>query len=639
MLCFVVYGCSSKTDKLPNILWITIEDTSPHFLSNYGANIPTTPVMDSLGRTGVVFTNAYATGAVCSSSRSTIITGLTTQMMGTGNHRSNYPIPTFIKGFPHYLKQAGYFTSNNDKTDYNIANEEQFELEAWNESSDTSGWWNRKSEQPFFSVFNFMSSHQSRTMTNPWKWYKQEILDQLPPNLVIHPEDIEMPPFYKDSKLMRKHVARIHNSLRKTDLDVKILLDRLKIDGLMENTIIFIFADHGEGMPRGKTHSIAFGHRVPFYIWFPEQYKHLSPWGINSVTESLVSFEDLGATILGLAGVDVPDHMKGTSFLSEKKDSELREYVFAARSRLDETPGLERTVFDGTYVYSRNFYPRFPVMRYQKYSYVSDIVKTIQSDAANGLLNDIQMELVSKPRPIEYLYNLSKDPWEVQNLAEDPAYDSVLQRLRSKVIEKILEEKDIHFLPEELMLQRSTTSTPFEIRTDSILNPINDIVRVADLVGRENDPAIFISFLEDEREEIRYWAAVGLGMIPDSCVPYKSQLLSYLKDSNPYVRIEIAGLLYEIDKSIEAKKVLVESMRDSSDYVVHHVLQRIIYNEQIAPHFLKEVKAIESNYLKNDRSGFNYPVVNSIEMFLHIYNNTPLYYEKMLPWMEEITEN
>ncbi|MEP6750645.1 MAG: sulfatase-like hydrolase/transferase, partial [Bacteroidota bacterium] len=159
----------------PSILCISIEDTSPQFVNCYGNKNSSTPFIDKLAGGGVRFTNAFSTGTVCSPSRSTIITGMRTYEMGTGNHRSAYPIPSFIKGFPSYLRKEGYYTSNNSKTDYNIQHADSMKKDCWNESSDTAGWWKRLPGQPFFSVFNFMDSHQSRTMSDSYDKYVEEV--------------------------------------------------------------------------------------------------------------------------------------------------------------------------------------------------------------------------------------------------------------------------------------------------------------------------------------------------------------------------------------------------------------------------------------------------------------------------------
>ena len=282
-----IAGCNldfkEVTPAKPNILWITIEDTSPQFIGCYGNKNARTPVIDQLASEGIRFTNAFSTGTVCSPSRTAIITGIKTYMTGTGNHRSKYPIPEYIKGFPYYLQELGYYTTNNQKTDYNVANEKDFIKEAWHESSGDAGWWNRKSGQPFFSVFNFNESHQSRTMTMTYEWYTENVLDHLSQEERISENEFEMPPFYLDSPEMRKQFARVYNSIKLTDNRIDELLKRLEKDNLKDSTIIFFFADHGEGMPRGKTNGINYGYRVPFVIWFPEMYKHLSPWGTGGI--------------------------------------------------------------------------------------------------------------------------------------------------------------------------------------------------------------------------------------------------------------------------------------------------------------------------------------------------------------------
>jgi len=346
VLALLFFAQNVLGQQKPNILWITIEDTSPQFIGCYGNGNERTPVIDKLAEEGVRFTNAFSTGTVCSPSRSAIITGVHTFKMGTGNHRSNYPIPDFIKGFPYYLQQQGYYVSNNSKTDYNVGNVKAFIREAWNESSKKAGWWNRQPGQPFFAVFNFMESHQSRTMTKSYDWYLENVLEQLPENERIAEDAFEMPPFYKDTPEMRKHFARVYNSLKLTDNRIGELLDRLDRDHLRDSTIIFFFADHGEGIPRGKTNGINLGYRVPFVVWFPEMYKHLSPWGTSGVvTDELINFKDLAPTLIELAGGEIPEHMVGCALLSENR-TKADEYIELSADRSDNGPDLLRSITD-----------------------------------------------------------------------------------------------------------------------------------------------------------------------------------------------------------------------------------------------------------------------------------------------------
>lgn len=635
LLSFAAISSYKKEEK-PNILWITLEDTSPQFLAPYGGKLLTTPTLDALGREGVIFNHAYATGAVCSPSRNTIITGCTTEALGTGNHRSKQSIPDFIKGFPYYLQKAGYYTTNNSKTDYNIKDEKAFIQQTWNESSNSAGWWNRANKQPFFAVFNYISCHQSRTMSLPWLAYQEMILDQLPDSLQFSPEEVEVPPFLNDSHKMRKHLSRVPNSLRKTDLEIQELLQRLENDGLKENTIIFIYADHGEGIPRGKTHSIGFGHRVPFYIWFPEKYKHLSPWGTQVVTEELISLEDLAPTILSLTGCEIPLYMKGRPFIGKKRKSP-RKYVYGSRNRLDETPGLERTVFDGRFVYSRNFHPRLPVLRYQKYGEVSEIVQTIRKENAAGVLNDIQSELLKQPRAIEYLYDIQSDSWEVNNLATDPKYIDELLRLRKVMKQRIIETNDIHFLPEGDMIKLSEGTTAFALKENQEIHPIQEILEVADRVGRESNPEVFMKFLKHKNKTVRYWAAVGLNFIGKTA-GLEVELIEHLQDESPYVQVEIATLLYKTNKNSHAKATLINWIMGEDKYAAHHALQQLIYLPDIAPDFTYLAQAIKKRYGDERQPGFDLSVQNAAQMYLYLYDQNNLYYKKNSKWIRDMNE-
>jgi len=374
----------------PNILWITIEDTSPQFIGCYGNKDARTPYIDQLAKEGVRFTNAFSTGTVSSPSRTCIITGVKTYKTGTGNHRSNYPVPEFIKGFPYYLQKEGYYTTNNSKTDYNVANAAEFTREAWDESSQKAGWWNRKPGQPFFAVFNYNESHQSRTMTQSYQWYLDNVINQLQVRERIADNDFDMPPFYYDSPEMRKQFARVYNSIVLTDNKIGELLQRLERDNLKDSTIIFFYADHGEGIPRGKTNGINLGYRVPFIIWFPEIYKHLSPWGSGGVvTDELTTFEDLATSLISLAGGKIPGHLTGRILLGENR-SMPADHLILSSDRSDNGIDMIRTVTDGRYIYSRNFMPFMPELRYIRYMEIAEIKQQMRKDLA-----DISVEPLS----------------------------------------------------------------------------------------------------------------------------------------------------------------------------------------------------------------------------------------------------
>tara|TARA_R110002096_G_scaffold146733_1_gene305504 strand:- start:17757 stop:19664 length:1908 start_codon:yes stop_codon:yes gene_type:complete len=597
-----VFGvsCKAKTQEQPNILWITIEDTSPQFIGCYGNENASTPVIDKLAKEGIRFTNAFSTGTVCSPSRSTIITGVPTYKMGTGNHRSNYPIPEFIKGFPYYLKKQGYYTSNNFKTDYNIANEKDFIKEAWDESSNKANWNGRNENQPFFSVFNFAESHQSRTMSMSFDWYVKNVRNHLPESDRIADDAFEMPPFYNDTPEMRKQFARVYNSIKLTDNLIGDLLEKLEKDGLRENTIIFFYADHGEGMPRGKTNGINLGYRVPFIIWFPEKYKHLSPWGkAGTVTDELIDFEDLAPTMISLAGGEVPEYLKGRILIGNNRSKE-RNHLLLSSDRADNGPDLMRTITDGRFVYSRIFMPFMPEMRYIRYIEIADITKHMRADFKNNQLNTLQEQLF-KPRPAEVLYDIDNDLWETKNLVDDSKYKAVLNTMRNQLDTDLLNARDILFAPEYEIGLISKTETPYEYRLDENKYPFKIIYDAASLSGIQGKKTIKkqIKDLKNNDKIVRYWAAIGL-MSQDVNLlkPYQNKLEEALNDSYPPVSITAAAILYNNFESDKAEKVLKEfSQNDSMDLALL-AINYLLYIDDKTP-FIETIKKVHAAPNKN----------------------------------------
>nr|WP_239000300.1 sulfatase [Hyunsoonleella ulvae] len=583
ILSFVsIFSC--KTQDTPNILWITIEDTSPQFIGCYGNESASTPVIDKLAEEGVRFTNAFSTGTVCSASRSTIITGTRTYKMGTGHQRSQYPIPSFIKGFPYYLKQLGYYTTNNSKTDYNIANEKEFVKEAWNESSNEATWKDRAEGQPFFAVFNFAESHQSRTMSWTFKQYEKHVWNHLSEEDRIADDAFEMPPFYNDTPDMRKQFARVYNSIKLTDNRIGELLQKLEDDGLKDDTIIFFYADHGEGIPRAKTNGINLGYRVPFVVWFPEKFKHLSPWEIGTTTNELISFEDLGPTMIDALGGQVPDYMNGRSFL--KSDSgAIPKYVTLSNDRVDNGLDLTRSVTDGRFVYSRNYMPFIPEVRYINYLEIADITKHMRKDLKEGNLNAFQSRIFEE-RPFEMLYDIENDIWEENNLAKNPKYQSVLEGMRQFLDSTLLESKDILFMPEYDMARISKTQTPYEYRLDDTHYNFNEIYKVASLSGKKGEDVIKaqIDYLKHQDEIVRYWASIGL-VSQDKMLlkPYMRELEKAIQDNYAPVSITISVILYTKFDSEQASKILNNFSKDNNWHLSLMAINFMLYFQDRTP--------------------------------------------------------
>ncbi|MBK0384066.1 sulfatase [Pedobacter sp. SD-b] len=593
LLCIQQFAFAQKK---PNILWITYEDTSPQFIGCYGNKDAKTPVLDKLAAEGIRFTNAFSTGTVCSPSRSTLITGVRTFEMGTGNHRSNYKIPDFIHGFPYYMQKAGYYTTNNSKTDYNVANPKEFIKQAWDESSGKAGWWNRKPGQPFFAVFNYMDSHQSRTMTFPYPKYISSVINELPEADRIGENDFAMPPFYKDSPEMRKQFARVYNSIKLTDNKIGELLQKLKDDNLLDSTIVFCFADHGEGMPRGKTNGIDYGYRVPFIAWFPSMYKNLSPWKTGGiVTDELIDFEDLAPSMLALAGADVPKYMEGRVLIGAKRAKPV-DHLILSSDRSDNGVDMVRSVTNGNLIYSRNYYPFINEARYINYMEIGDIKKQMRKDFAEGKLNPLQKSLF-EDRPTEFLFDLSKDVWETRNLVNDIAYATALQKMRKQLDDKLKASKDIMFLPEYELAQISKTTSPYLYRLDNPKYPFDKIYAAASLAGKRGAPIVKqqIGLLSNDNKIVRYWAALGLRSQPFNLLqPYKKQILANLNDNYPPAQSTLCAVAYAAFKDTQAESNLKKLIKSDNELLALMTINYLIYtpNREV---FLSTIQGLLSN--------------------------------------------
>lgn len=609
ILLNIFISCQAK-EKKPNILWITFEDTSPHFIGCYGNKDARTPNMDKLAQNGVRFTNAFSTGTVSSPSRTAIITGVKVYETGTGHHRSKYPIPDYIKGFPYYMQQAGYYTSNNQKTDYNVANEAAFINEAWNESSGQAGWWGRKPGQPFCAVFNFMDSHQSRTMTNSYDWYKENILEKLAPDERIEENDFDMPPFYRDTPEMRKQFARVYNSIKLTDKKIGELLNRLEVDHLKDSTIIFLFADHGEGIPRGKTNGINLGYRVPFIVWFPEMYKNLSPWGTGTVTDELVDFADLAPTMIALVEGKVPKYMKGRKLIGYER-SKPKKHLYLSSDRCDNGFDMVRTVTDGKYVYSRNFMPFMPELRYIRYMEIGEIKQHMRKDFEDEKLNKLQ-ESIFKPRPAEFLFNIEKDVWETKNLVDVPEYMSVLKKMRKLMGQEITRSRDIMFLPEYEIGLLSDTTMAYLFRMNDNLFPIEQIYQAASLSGLRGEDVTTeqIQLLNDENDIVRYWAILGLrSQQKSNILASEKALVKAMFDTYKPVSITASAILYQNFKNKQAEENLKKFCADDNMDLALLAINYLLYVEDKKP-FIKTIQEV------HEMSGRNYNVKAACMDFL-----------------------
>ena len=440
----------------PNILWISAEDISPD-LGSYGDGYARTPNLDKLASQGVRFAKAFSVAPVCAPSRSAIITGMYATSIGSHHMRSKAVPPAGVKAFPEYLRAAGYYCTNNSKTDYNFEAPPSNTppVTVWDESNRKAHWRNRAPGQPFLAVFNLIVTHESQIRTGKEEFAKN--------TAGLKPEDRHdaaravLPPYYPDTPVVRNDWARYHDLITAMDLQAAELLKQLEEDGLTENTIVFFWGDHGRGLPRAKRWLYDSGIRVPLIVRWPGQ---LQP---GTVREDLVSLLDLAPTVLSLAGVPVPSHMQGQVFLG-KGTAPARQYVFAHRDRMDEAYDRMRAVHDGRYEYIRNYFPGRPYA--QHIDYMEEMptmreMRRVHKEHFNALspeygkvMTEAQQLFFQPEKPAEELYDLGADPHEVKNLATSEAHQSQLKRLREALDQWQKETKDLGDIPEDELRER-----------------------------------------------------------------------------------------------------------------------------------------------------------------------------------------
>ncbi|WP_309384409.1 sulfatase family protein [Cerasicoccus frondis] len=429
----------------PNILWISFEDTSPYY-GCYGDSVAKTPVLDRFSTESCRWSNAFSTSGVCSPSRSAIITGMYAISIGTCHHRTMHQdpsmpglptpyravLPPHVKCLPEYFRAAGYYCTNNVKTDY------QFKppLSAWDEQSEQGHWRKRESpDQPFFSVFNLEGTHES----GMWESNEQDLL--------IDPGSVDLPPYIPDTPKAREAMARMHSNIARNDAMMGELLTQLEEDGLTENTIVFHWSDHGP-LPRGKRWPYDSGIHIPMIVRWPGRLE------AGEVRDELVSSIDLGPTALSLAGIDVPSHMQGRVFIGANRSPE-REFVYATRDRHDCEYDRVRAIRDKRYKYIRNYYPNLSRSTWNSYLCRHPMMEEIWRLHLCNELSEVQERcFFASTRPVEELYDLETDPHEIVNLANDTDHADDVSRLSDALDEFLNEVGDMAEVSEETMLNQ-----------------------------------------------------------------------------------------------------------------------------------------------------------------------------------------
>ncbi|WP_349428113.1 sulfatase [Microbacterium sp. LWS13-1.2] len=456
----------------PNILWISTHDINPD-LGCYRGVWPTadaarTPHLDALAADGIRFDNAFATTPVCAPSRSAIMTGCFPTSIGTHNMRSKSVPPPEVRLLSEYLRMEGYYATNNVFTDFQL----EVPGTAFDDCSATAHWRNRPDPtQPFFAAFHGMATHESQIYLDDDAFAARTA--ELPTEHRHDPQSVQVPPYHLDTEVFRTAWARYHDLISVMDAWAGRLLAELDEDGLAENTIVVFWSDHGAGFPRAKRWATEAGLRVPVIVRWPARIG-----GGRSRTD-VIHLADLAPSMLRMAGVDVPPHMQARPlFDADGSECVQGAYAYGGRDRMDEQRDSTRTVRDERYRYIRHRHPDRPPMQQlyfaekfptwkQLRQFVNDEARQLAAGETPDRMTGLQRRTTGACKPVHELYDISTDPFETVDLADDPGHAGTVERLSAALDEWIRETGDVGLIPEEDLVRtwrpegtRPVTSPP-----------------------------------------------------------------------------------------------------------------------------------------------------------------------------------
>ena len=582
MTPFIIVPCmlsSVAMSEQPNIVWISCEDISPH-LGCYGDPHAITPNLDKLADEGTCYTNAFTTAGVCAPCRSAIITGMYQNSIGTHHMRCNATLPTWLKPFPVYLREAGYYCTNNSKTDYQFSKPAKKEI--WDICGAKGHWKNRpQKSQPFFAVFNFTGCHESGIASE--SKYKSVTEDLLPSQRQNPKELTTLPPYYPDTTITREDWKRNYELITAMDVWAGDLIQQLKDAGEYDNTIIIYWSDHGVGLPRAKRWLYDSGTHIPLIIRVPAKFQKSLDISSLATDNQLISAVDFAPTVLNIAGIDPPSYLQGRAFLGLHL-SPPRKFVYGARDRMDERYDIIRTVRGPQYRYIRNFEPLKPYYQYMNTPEKGATMQEIRKKEASGQLDPVMALFSANEKPVEELYDTHADPFEIHNLADDPAFSQRLSEMRHALSKWQNEIGDVGLIPEaEIEILEQDAGSRFAILQSTTKNSSTE-KRLALLVdiatsaseGPAGIPKL-LDALQNEDASIRYWAATGIGNIGPAATSTLKRVVESLNDPSPSVRIAAARAVAKLGSPEEALPVLEAELQ--SDHQWGRLAAAIVLDE------------------------------------------------------------
>ena len=522
--------------KRPNFLFLVSEDNSIHYLRLYGAQNGTTPTIDGLARHGLVFNHAFSCSPVCSVARSTLATGIFAPRGGFQYHRKIKPA-TLPRGFLPWsgtLKQAGYYTTNRRKTDYNF----QFPIKRlWNASSGKASWRNRPTKQtPFFHMQSFGQSHES-SLHFP--------KSQLKTPTTVSPKEITLAPYHPDTETFRYTHARYLDRMGVIDQQVKRVLGQLTADGLLEDTFVFYFGDHGGVLPRSKGYAYESGLHVPLVVRIPANFSHLVDHKPGSRLNGFVSFVDFGPTVLHLAGVAIDKRLDGRPFLGPSVpagDLAARDEAFGYADRFDEKYDHVRTLRKGRFAYVRNYQGFYPDGLQNNYRYRMLAFQEWRALNKADQLTPAQRQFFL-PRPAEQLFDLKADPHQITDLAAKSEHRETLLDLRGRLRKQVRKINDLSLYPESHQVSHMLDDPISFGQTHH--DEIGELHRIADLPLAPLETALvgLKGHLKSKNPWHRYWACQSASLIGHPARSLSTAIGSCLADPHPMVRLRAAESL------------------------------------------------------------------------------------------------
>ncbi|MEM8640067.1 MAG: sulfatase-like hydrolase/transferase [Cyanobacteria bacterium P01_G01_bin.54] len=576
----------------PNILWLTSEDHGPH-LGCYGDRFANTPNLDALAQRGMQFKRAWSTAPVCAPARTALISGVYPPSLGAEHMRSQVPLPDWLKLYPQYLREAGYYCSNNWKEDYNLIQPDDL----WDDSSQKGHWRDRAEEQPFLAVFNHRMTHESRIRAP----------DANPRH---DPAQVRVPAYLPDTPEVRSNWAQYYDRLTELDTAVGERLQELEAAGLAPETIVFFCSDHGPGFPRSKRWPYNAGLHVPLIVYFPDKWRHLAPrdYAPGAQSQRLVDFLDFAPTLLSLAGVQPPAYLPGRAFAGVYQQRP-KPYLHACSGRQGERYDLSRSVTDGRFVYLRNYMPHRIYGQHIAYMFETQTTQVWKQQYDQGRLNAAQRQFW-ETKPPEELYDLDQDIDEVNNLVNSPRHQAKLRELRWMQQDWLMQVRDLGFLPENELETRASGLTPYEVAQDQPSYPLERIARAAELASslRPEVTAELLQSFNDPDSAVRYWAALGLLMRQAPGVSQgRQELQTALADPAPAVRVVAAealgryGNAAELEAALATLAAFLTAQEDPDIFILMMALAAIDAMEDRARPLRSHLEALQTGAINRTR--------------------------------------